>query len=247
MPAESWEFEEALECFRVIDSSLRCIYSGDIHMYRVLSAQLRILLCDAPKPLLLRLFPNLVLTGLQPIKRTAPGEFPVELDHLNSIRSIGSQNVSISCMPFEARLYSNGVEDCQALLRLDKVLLPINEWVDQYVTLDPVPVTVRKLIRTVADRGGGAHVHSSKDALLRGLSAKGLGKLHQAALIIIAISKLMQSIGFSVIQLHERGERSLPLSDFDQSHPAVLKAARVPDECLKEGCTALNLMWMSPE
>lgn len=247
MAAEAWEFEEAIECFRVIDSSLRCIYSGELHMYRVLSTQLRILLCDTPKPLLVRLFPDLQLTGLQPIERIVPGEFPVELNHLNSIESIGSQRMVVSCMPFESRLYSNGIEDCQVILRNDKLLLPVEEWVGQYVTLDPVPVTIRKLIRTVADRGGGAHVHKSSDALLNGLCGKGPGKLHQAALILIAISKTMQSIGFSVIQLYERGESSLPLTDFDHSHPWVLGAARVPSECLRQPYTALNLLWMGPE
>jgi len=39
-------FEEAIELFKVIDTCLSCYYAGKVHMYRPLSAQLRILLCD---------------------------------------------------------------------------------------------------------------------------------------------------------------------------------------------------------
>ena len=244
MPASAWEFEEALECFQVIDSSLRCIYAGENHMYRTLSAQLRILLCDSPKPLLVRLFPNLKLQSLQPVKSFQPGNFPPELKHLNTVAVSGSQSIAISCMPFEARIYFNGVEDCQPLLKVDSSLLPIEEWVDQVISVHPIPVTVRQLIRTVADRGGGAHVHKSKDTLLFGLKVMRPGKLHLAALVLIAVSKVMQQLGLSVVQLYEKNgpKGSLPLADFNHLHPSVLASARVPAECLQHPHQALNLL-----
>lgn len=244
MPASAWEFEEALECFQVIDSSLRCIYAGENHMYRTLSVQLRILLCDSPKPLLVRLFPNLKLQCLQPVKAFQPGNFPPELKHLNTVPVSGPQPMAISCMPFEARIYSNGVEDCQPLLNADGSLLPIEDWVEQVISVHPVPVTVRQLIRTVADRGGGAHVHKAKDPLLFGLKGIGPGKLHLAALVLIAVSKVMQQLGLSVVQLYEKNgpKGSLPLNDFNHLHPSVLVSARVPAECLQHSYQALNLL-----
>ena len=248
MPAAAWEFDEALECFRVIDSSLRCIYAGELHMYRALSAQLRILLCDAPKPLLVRPFPNLELQSLQSVKSFSPGEFPPELQHLNAVAVSGPQTISISCMPFEARLYFNGIEDCQPLLSSDGVMLSIEQWVDQVVSTHPARVTVRKLIRIVADRGGGAHVHKSKDALLSGLKGMAPGKLHLAALAVIAISKVMQKLGHSVVQLYENNgpKGSLPLKDFNHAHPIVLTAARVPSICLEHPYQVLNLLSVGP-
>ena len=204
MPASAWEFEEAIECFRVIESSLRCIYAGELHMYRPLSAQLRILLCDSPKPLLTRLFSNLELQALQPVKSYQPGAFPSHLAHLNGLYFSSPGHVVVSCMPFEARIFVNGTEDCVPLLSTGEPLLLIETWIEQIVSAHPVPVTVRQLIRTVADRGGGAHVHKSEDALLSGLQGMSPGKLHLAALVIIAISKIMQQVGHSVIQLYDK-------------------------------------------
>ena len=213
-------------------------------MYRALSAQLRILLCDSPKPLLARLFSNLELQSLQPVSSFSPRCFPPELEHLNVVAVSGSQPVAVSCMPFEARIYFNGIEDCQPLLSADGAMLPIGVWVDQIVSAHPVPVTMRQLIRTVADRGGGAHVHKSKDALLSGLKGMAPGRLHLAALVIIAISKVMQKLGLQVVQLYERnGPRgSLPLNDFNHNHPSVLASARVPAVCFEHPYQAINLL-----
>jgi len=213
-------------------------------MYRTLSAQLRILLCDSPKPLLVRLFTNLELQRLQSVKPFLPGNSPSELEHLNAVSVSGSQPLTISCMPFEARIYFNGVEDCWPLIDADGSLISIGDWVEQVISTHPIPVTVRQLIRTVSDRGGGAHVHKSKDTLLFGLKGMGLGKLHLAALVLIALSKIMQNIGLSVIQLYEKNgpKGGLPFEDFNHSHPSVLASARVPAECLKHPYQALNLL-----
>ncbi|MDQ0084491.1 hypothetical protein J2W35_004860 [Variovorax boronicumulans] len=241
--AEKWEFEEALECFKVIDSSLRCIYRGEHHMYRALSGQLRILLCDK-KPLLLRLCANLALASLAEVRDHAPGSFPSELAHLNALSFVGVDSFTIACMPFEVSIYFNGVEDCKALLHRDRKLLPLEEWTSQIVLLDPVPVTIRQLIRTVADRGGGAHVHHSKDALLRALRKGMPSRMTQDALVIVALAKVMQGVGLQFIQLYERfgHTASLPLEDFDLNHVSVLDAARVPKECFQHAKQAFNLL-----
>ena len=217
-------------------------------MYRALSAQLRILLCDSPKPLLARLFTNLELQGLQPVKSYQPGHFPKELEHLNAVATAGSSPMAISCMPFEARIFFNGLEDCRPLLNQSGPLLAIEDWTNQIISVHPVPVTVRHLIKTVAERGGGAHVHKSQDALLAGLQGMSPGKLHLAALAVIAISKVMQQVGLSVVQLYEKhGPRgSLPLESYDNQHPSVLASARVPSECLKHPYQAINLLSIGP-
>lgn len=246
--AEKWEMEEAIQCFNVIESSLRCIYAGEFHMYRALSTQLRILLCDSPKPLLVRLFRNLELQRLAEVGLYSPGFFPEKLAHLNSISVSGASPISISCMPFEATVYFNGVEDCHPLLAPSGEMLGIEIWVDQVITVFPEPLTIRQLIRTVADRGGGAHVHKSKDAILFGLlNHQTPTKLNQAALVIVAISKVMQHIGLSVVQLYERYglKGSLPLKDFDKNHRSVITSARVPAECFEHSKQCFNLLSVS--
>jgi hypothetical protein len=243
--AEKWEMEEAIQCFKVIESSLRAIYAGEFHMYRALSTQLRILLCDSPKPLLVRLFRNLELQRLADVTSYAPGCFPENLAHLNSIMVSGTSPVSIACMPFEATVYFNGVEDCHPLLASSGQMLNVEAWVDQVITVFPEPLTIRQLIRTVADRGGGAHVHKFKDVLLFGLTDKKTPtKLNEAALVIVAMSKVMQQIGWSVVQLYERHglKGSLPLVDFDVKHRSVITSARVPAECYLHPKQCFNLL-----
>ena len=112
------------------------------------------------------------------------------------------------------------------------------------VSMHPIPVTGRDIIKTVADRGGGAHVHKSKDALLSGLRGMSPTKLHVAALVIIAVSKVMQHLGLSVVQLYEKNgaKESLPLPDFDSKHASVLASANVPKECLRRPYQAFNLL-----
>ena len=47
--------------------------------------------------------------------------------------------------------------------------VPLNDWLEQPITKHPVIVTVVDLIRTVADRGGGAHIHPTVDDFLNRL------------------------------------------------------------------------------
>ena len=75
-------------------------------MYRALSSQLRILPCDSPKPLLVRLFPNLQLQSLQSVTLCQPGAFPPELQHLNSLTAAGPGHFVLSLIPFEARVFA---------------------------------------------------------------------------------------------------------------------------------------------
>lgn len=213
-------------------------------MYRALSTQLRILLCDSPKPLLTRLFSNLEIQRLQPLRSYQPGDFPPESAHLNDVAVSGPGEYAICCMPFEARVYINGVEDCLPLLDASGALLPLDQWLDQLVSVEPVPVTIRQVIKTVADRGGGAHVHKSKDALLSGLQGISPGRLHLAAMVVIAVSKVMQQFGIAVNQHYEKhgAESGLPLAAIDRSHPSFIASARVPDACLSSPYQAFNLL-----
>jgi hypothetical protein len=250
--AENWEYEEAIECFKVIDTSLRCYYGGGQHMYRAIAAQLRILFCEKdPKPLLLRLFPDIGLTPLQQIKSTVPGTFPDSVEHFNTVKISGSDDASLSYMPFEITKFFNGVTDCRLLFSDSKNLIPLNEWVEQVVSLYPEhakPLSISEWIKTIADRGGGAHVHKSKDVLITNLKAVGPFEepiLHAA--IIIAIGRVAQVIGFSIIQLYERfgTTGTLPFQDFDKSHPSVLNAAKVPEEYYDHPREIINLMSMN--
>jgi hypothetical protein len=123
-------------------------------MYRAIAAQLRILFCEKdPKPLLLRLFPELHLSPLQEIKAIEPGSFPDYKAHLNAIKVSGETPVTFACMPFEVTRFTNGVEDCCVSFARDEALVPLSEWVEQKVSLYPEhskPLSISEFIKTVA-------------------------------------------------------------------------------------------------
>jgi hypothetical protein len=249
--AENWEYEEAIECFKVIDTSLRCYYAGERHMYRSIASQLRILFCDKPKPLLLRLFPELQLSPLQRIIPILPGSFSDDVAHFNAVKIKGPVSTTLSYMPFEITKFFNGVTDCRLLFSEAELLIPMTDWVEQQISLYPdhtKPLSISEWIRTVADRGGGAHVHKSKDILLTKLET--IGPFEEPifhAAIIIAMGRVAQEIGFSIIQLYERygTTGTLPLQDFDKNHPVVRNAARVPKEYYDHPREIINLMSVS--
>lgn len=249
--AEQWEFEEAIESFKVIDTSLRCVYAGEQHMYRAIAAQLRILFCDNnPKPLLLRLFPELHISPLQEIKPYEPGSFSEDKAFLSTLKVSSATPVTFSCMPFEVTRFFNGEVDCRVLFSDDEDLIPISEWVEQKVSLYPEhskPLSICEVIKTVAERGGGAHVHKSKDDLLEKLKHSGPYDTHIGKLIIVALGRVAQKIGFSVIQVYERFGTNgiLPLPDFDLNHPSVQSAAKVPAEYYEHPREIYNLVMLT--
>ena len=72
-------FKETIELSKVINSCLACYYLGETHMYRPLSAQLRILFCDIQKgknkALLSKLFDKLKLSPVKTTKYQQQGSF----------------------------------------------------------------------------------------------------------------------------------------------------------------------------
>nr|WP_320048189.1 hypothetical protein [uncultured Desulfuromonas sp.] len=247
---EQWEFEAAVGCFRVIDTSLRCIYEGEAHMYRALSTQLRILLCDSnwgkDNSLLPRLFGNIELTPLKKIEFYQPGTFPEHLEYLNNVHAVGSSALEIGCMPFEVIRYFNGVEICQPMLDEGASPIPLTEWVDQLFTVHPVPLSLRDLIKVVADRDGGAHVHHKEDALLKRLQETCPANSSIGALVVIGLARVMQKVGWAVVSHFERhgatGKLNFDSSQFTNDHPLVQKSSQIPTDYYNYPQTRFNLL-----
>lgn len=236
-----WEYEEAVECFNVIETCLKCIYAGEIHMCRVLAVQLRILLCEKnPKPLLLRLLPDIKISELKEVKYININEYNNNIENL----SIGTYSDSLIMeMPFETMHFFNGIEDCSVIYGNN--VIDLEKWVDQIITAYPVPITIRKLIKLVAEKGGGAHVDKNQAPLLEALRRIGPFKLNISDLIIIALSKVVQKISFYLIQMHESQTDSESII-LNKEHPRVLQAAKVPSNCYDHPYNIANLLLIFP-
>lgn len=99
--------QQLREALKVVDSCLESIYSGNLHMYRPLAGQLRILLCDTQRQrdnsLLVSAYPKLEVSTLASISWSDRESEHVEL------RQPPDGIARIAQMPFEITIYSNGL------------------------------------------------------------------------------------------------------------------------------------------
>ena len=186
--------DQLQECFKVIDSCLSCIYSGDTHMYRALAGQLRLLLCDSSRgknnSLLYKVYPESKISAIKPIKWDQSQTGDVTLHQTEKTHSI-------STMPFKLIIYKNGLV-VSDLKYNNKNMLSIDEWIHTQLTVHPIHLTPAIIIRTVADKGGGAHVDSNSSVELRMLYKKTPTGRMYSELFILALGRFAQKIGENI-------------------------------------------------
>ena len=184
--------QQLQESLAVVDTCLECIYAGKTHMYRALAGQLRLLLCDTRQKkdnsLLVANYPKLEVSGFEAIKWSASKAGLVRL-----IQSPAGAN-RIAQMPLEISLYPTGLAIADLLLN-HQVLHPIAQWSDQLLTFHPTRLSVKAVIRVVADKGGGAHVDADASLGLRLLyQYTPVGRTY-AELFVVAIARFLQGVG----------------------------------------------------
>lgn len=180
------------ESLKVINTCVASIYNGEFHMYRPLACQLRILLCDRYRQkdnsLLTAVFPEIDINPLKQILWSNEQSSFIELRHTTS------NNAKIATMPFEVSLYFNGL--VVADLQFDQTkFIPISEFSAQLLTVYPVWLTVFDVIRTVADKGGGAHVDANSSLTLRYLYKKYIYDVTYAQIFILALGRFVLRLG----------------------------------------------------
>lgn len=184
--------EQLRESLKVVDTCLACIYSGESHMYRALAGQLRILLCDTQRSrdnsLIVAVYPRLEVSALQSVSWSS--------HQAGYLRLTQSKNgtTRIAQMPFEITRYANGL--AVADLQIDGTeLLTIEQWRNQPVTYHPTELHLAEVIRSVADKGGGAHVDQTLSPALQYMrTATPVGETY-AQLLIVAVGRFIQALG----------------------------------------------------
>lgn len=241
---------EIAECFAVIDTCLACYYTGAQHMYRPMAAQLRILFCDSP-PLLSRVFPTFELAAVRPIVWLEPGEFQpfdayearIEISHPPD------QQFRLARMPFVITKYSNGLQVADLEFEGGGQLLKINDWMQQRITIHPADVSIREVIRSVADKGGGAHVDDEVNEALKRMMGTGPAGIGVHVLFTVALGRLAQRIGLYYSQSREQcaddGDVQNIVVNLDMDHPSVENRAKIPNELLNNSGSLyyLTVLW----
>jgi hypothetical protein len=223
---------ELAECFAVIDTCLATYYGGAKHMYRALAGQLRILLCDKP-PLLSRVFPDLAIGALRPIEWLEPNHATL-FDRSQArlaIQHPPDQKFRLARMPFLITAYKNGLQVADLEFNLTGEALRLDKWMDQLVTVHPSDLSLRETIRSVADKGGGAHVDDTVNEALRHMYLTGPAGVGVHVLFSVAVGRFAQRIGLHYAQFVDRFGYHGKLEDiiFDSEHPTVRASAQVSE------------------
>jgi hypothetical protein len=200
------------DCFKVIDTCLACFYANENHMYKPLAGQLRILLCDSLRgkdnSLLPMVFPDLRIGSLTSIAWS---------DHRNGLLALHQPpngNARIARMPYEITRYRNGLVVSDLLCDNNRVL-DISSWMDQHITYHPTPLTARKIVRHVADKGGGSHVDKNSSPQLRYMKKLTPTGQTFGELFVLALGRLVQAIGE---RLFDYSGPKVPLELQNDSH-----------------------------
>ena len=186
--------KEALDSFKAINDSLLLYYEGKQHMFKPIAGQLRILYCDARRDkdnsLLHHIYPDLKLISFH--------KYDFKREHadlkLKGIAYDKNGNVvddhkwMIRPECYRIIEKSNGLQIADLDLSNPPTYLTLQEWCDQIVDAH-YNLKVRDIIRSVADKGGGAHIdiEDNQDlSLMKKTGPAGVG-LH--ILFIIALAR----------------------------------------------------------
>jgi hypothetical protein len=180
------------ESFAVVDTCLDCIYQGKTHMYRPLAGQLRLLLCDTNRgtdnSLLATVYPNLEVSSIETISWSR--------DEAGGIRMLQTEAGTnrIAQMPLQIDEYANGLVVADLLFRKSE-LLSIARWAEQRLTFHPARLSVRTVVRTVADKGGGAHVDRKSSPELQLMYQRTPPGRTYAELFVVGVGRFVQQLG----------------------------------------------------
>ena len=181
------------ECFMVVDSCLSRIYNCESYMYRPLAGQLRILWCDYNRKDDVSLLPT--LCSEIKIKRLRPIVWSDKGPNFICLNKCPLGTNRIAMMPFIIFKYTSGLVVADFQYSNAKDVLDLKSWIEQPVNFFPTPVSIKEVVRHVADKGGGAHVDknpSYKLSLLSQLTPVGIS---YAEAFILALGRLTQQIG----------------------------------------------------
>ncbi|MBA3018671.1 MAG: hypothetical protein FP811_11110 [Desulfobacteraceae bacterium] len=155
------QYQYLIDSLDLIDRNCKRFHDGDYASYRVVANQLRILLCDSNRGKDNSLAPRVVDDlRLHPLRTNLTDEYiskkaeAIKKDHPDVGPVLSWEPYTITGIPIQKKI--------QNLFDLGSNLIPLNEWLNQYVViLGGKRFSLREIIRSVSDRGGGSHVDMS--------------------------------------------------------------------------------------
>ena len=167
------QVQGAIDSIKVIHSCLKSYFDGQVHMYKPISAQLRILFCDTKRK-----------KDYSLINRIHPG---IKLLAFKALKYEGDGPLVFASAPYVITQTVGGVTDTRLDIATPYQYIPLSEWREQLVELYP-RLTLNDVIRSVADQDGGAHLDDSECSNLTALKNHNPTKTGSNILFIIALA-----------------------------------------------------------
>ena len=185
---------ETIDCLKIIYSCLVCYQNGDLHMFKPIAVQLRMLFCDSNRKkdnsLFTRISTDIKLLAFCKIE-------------WRSKRSEGL-HISFSEAPFFVTKRVGGIQIADIDISQPPKYLPLEEWLGQIVDLTPMPLNVKHIIRAVADKGGGAHIDNSDGEELSAMKRNAPDGVGGNIYFIIALARYTLKVGKQFIRYWEK-------------------------------------------
>lgn len=186
------QVQGAIDSIKIIHDCLKLYFDGQVHMYKPISAQLRILFCDTQRKkdhsLLNRIHPGINLLAFRALKYE--GEGPLVF----------------ASAPYVITARQDGVVDAKLDIAMPCQYITLFEWREQLVELHP-KLTLNDVVRSVADQDGGAHIDDNECANLTILKNHNPTKMGSNILFIIALAHYVIEFANEIVPIWLRNEK----------------------------------------
>lgn len=171
---------------------------------------------------------------MSPIEYVEPSKESLidDIDAQLNVEHPQNQEYRLALMPFRITKYNNGLQIADIMLDKGGQMLPFNEWIDQSLTDYPIVLSLRDIIKSIAEKGGGSHVDDKVGVALSHMQKTGPAGVGIHVLFTIALGRLLQELGLLFFQFREQTDGTGGLEDilFNPEHPTVKDRAKVNDK-----------------
>lgn len=189
--------KETLESFKTINDCLSLYYKGKQHMFKPIAGQLRILYCDRNKDkdnsLLHHIYPDLKLIAIHKYEFTKEMQGNKVIVHDKNGNEISDHGIVIRPECYIITEQRDGLQIADLDLSKSPRYLSLQDWCNQLVDMHH-NLSVQEIIRSVADKGGGAHLDIKDNQALSTMKRGGPAKVGLHILFIIALARFTMKI-----------------------------------------------------
>ncbi len=186
--------KDVLDSLKVINDCLLLYYQRKQHMFKPIAGQLRILYCDThsgkDNSLLNHIYPGLKLIAFKnyEFKKEYPDLNIKIVAHDSKGNEVTNHGIMIQPACYVITQTSSGLQTADLDLSNPPTYLSLQEWCDQIVDLR-LNLKIKDIIRSVANKGGGAHIDLQDNQELSLMKKSGPAGVGLYILFVIALAR----------------------------------------------------------